>query len=177
MAVVGNCRAPASRYKLSRGRRVKVDQQNMETILNLLWLTITLGAIGVWRFRWLPSRRHSRTRVCREAIALLCALALLFPAISLTDDLHPESVAVDAGWGKRNGSQLFVHSSQLRPVAANSSGKLLGNSLTRAGVAILPHGLANSDPHIGYLASATIYTCLLSRTIGRRDRSPPISAL
>ena len=149
----------------------------METILNLLWLTIALGAIGVWRFRWLPSRRHSRTRVCREAIALLCALALLFPAISLTDDLHPESVAVDAGWGKRNGSQLFAHFSQLRLVAANSSGKLRGNSVTREAVAILPHGPAHSNLHIGYLASAAIYTCLLSRTIGRRDRSPPISAL
>jgi hypothetical protein len=149
----------------------------METILNLLWLSIALAAIGVWRFRWLPSRHHSRTRLCREAIALLCALALLFPAISLTDDLHPESVAVDAGWGKRNGSQLFAHFSQLRLAAANSSGKLLSNSLTRAGVAVLPHGFAQSDPDIGYLASVTIYFSLLSRTSGCRDRSPPVSTL
>ena len=37
-----------------------------------------------------------------EAVAMVSVLALLFPVISLTDDLHPETVAVDASSGKRN---------------------------------------------------------------------------
>jgi hypothetical protein len=37
-----------------------------------------------------------------QSIAMVCVLALLFPVISLTDDLHPETVAVDAASGKRN---------------------------------------------------------------------------
>ena len=74
----------------------------METILNLLWLIVTLAALWLWRFRWLVSRRNPRTRVFLEVIAISCVLALLFPVISLTDDLHPEIVAVDASSGKRN---------------------------------------------------------------------------
>ncbi|HTC63962.1 MAG TPA: hypothetical protein VK709_14050 [Candidatus Saccharimonadales bacterium] len=37
-----------------------------------------------------------------QSVAMVCVLALLFPVISLTDDLHPETVAVDAASGKRN---------------------------------------------------------------------------
>jgi hypothetical protein len=74
----------------------------METILNLLWLIVTLAALWLWRFRWLVSRRNPRARVFLETVAMGCALALLFPVISLTDDLHPEIVAVDASSGKRN---------------------------------------------------------------------------
>ena len=74
----------------------------LETILNLLWLIVTLAALWLWRFRWLASRRNPRARVFVEVVAMGCALALLFPVISLTDDLHPEIVAVDACSGKRN---------------------------------------------------------------------------
>ena len=35
-------------------------------------------------------------------------LALLFPVISLTDDLHPETVVVDAASGKRNACLIAV---------------------------------------------------------------------
>jgi hypothetical protein len=33
---------------------------------------------------------------------MVCVLSLLFPVISLTDDLHPETAVVDAASGKRN---------------------------------------------------------------------------
>ncbi len=48
----------------------------MELFLNLLWLTIALGAL-------LTAPRRS-TRV---SLALGCALALLFPIVSVSDDL------------------------------------------------------------------------------------------
>src|ERR1700694_5279952 len=96
----------------------------METILNLVWLSITLGIAGVWGLRWLPARRHPRRRVVREAIALGCALALLFPAISLTDDLHPAIVAVEATAGKRHAGHLVAQVAHGR----TASGKALRNS-------------------------------------------------
>src|ERR1019366_6052590 len=80
----------------------------METILNLLWLIVTLAALWLWRFRWLVSRRNPRARVFLETVAMGCALALLFPVISLTDDLHPEIVAVDAASGKRSSCLLVA---------------------------------------------------------------------
>jgi hypothetical protein len=82
--------------------------RTMETILNLIWLAITAAAIWLWRFRWLVSRQNPRARVFQEVVAIGCALALLFPVISLTDDLHPEIVAVDAVSGKRNSGLLVV---------------------------------------------------------------------
>jgi hypothetical protein len=74
----------------------------MEAILNLIWLAITLGAIWLWRFRWAASRRNPRHNVRLEAVAMVCIVALLFPVISLTDDLHPEVVPVDSISSKRN---------------------------------------------------------------------------
>jgi hypothetical protein len=49
-----------------------------------------------------------------EAIAMLCFLSLLFPVISLTDDLHPEIVAVDAASGKRNACLIAACAPQVR---------------------------------------------------------------
>lgn len=55
----------------------------METLLNLLWLTIAITAL-------LKAPRRST----RSLIALGCVLALLFPIISISDDLllsNPDS--------------------------------------------------------------------------------------
>src|ERR1700731_267039 len=95
----------------------------METILNLVWLSITLGIAGVWGLRWLPARRPPHRRAMREAIALGCALALLFPAISVTDDLHPAIVALDATAGKRHVCQLVAQLAHVR----TSTGQALAN--------------------------------------------------
>ncbi|GEM_PF-1743989 len=84
----------------------------METLLNLSWLAVTLGLIGLWKFRWLRSRRNPNSRILPEAIAIACAISLLLPAISLTDDLHPEIVAVDAAAGKRNKISLAAPTSR-----------------------------------------------------------------
>ena len=45
---------------------------------------------------------------------MVCVLALLFPVISLTDDLHPETVAVDAASGKRNACLIAASAPHLR---------------------------------------------------------------
>jgi hypothetical protein len=49
-----------------------------------------------------------------ESIAMVCVFALLFPVISLTDDLHPETVAVDAASGKRNACLIAASAPHVR---------------------------------------------------------------
>src|ERR1700722_11996022 len=86
----------------------------METLLNLVWLAVTLAAIWLWRFRWTVSRQNPRHSKRMEAIAMVCVLALLFPVISLTDDLHPDILVVDAASGKRNACLLATNAPHVR---------------------------------------------------------------
>ena len=95
----------------------------METILNLIWLAITLVAIWLWRFRWAASRRNPRHSVRLEAVAMVCILALLFPVISLTDDLHPEVVPVDSISSKRNQCLRVAGNAQADHSKLPSSGR------------------------------------------------------
>lgn len=68
----------------------------MEVLLNTIWL---LGSIGAFAF-WRPGRRAAARLGRRESnilatLALACALLLLFPVISLTDDLHAEQYPME----------------------------------------------------------------------------------
>lgn len=54
----------------------------MELLLNLAWLLLALPAYCLWR-------RGARTVTpLQRLLALACALVLLFPVISASDDLH-----------------------------------------------------------------------------------------
>jgi hypothetical protein len=86
----------------------------MEAILNFLWLVIALAAIWRWRFCWSVSRQDRKHSKRIEGVAMVCILALLFPVISLTDDLHPETVAVDAAAGKRNACLVAANAAHVR---------------------------------------------------------------
>ena len=65
----------------------------MELLLNLLWLTLALPALWLWRRESVFAqghlaqghRRFDRVRPC---LILSCILMLLFPVVSATDDLH-----------------------------------------------------------------------------------------
>jgi hypothetical protein len=96
----------------------------METLLNLVWLAVAVAAIWLWRFHWSVSRRNPRHSTSMEAVAMVCVLALLFPVISLTDDLHPETAVVDAASGKRNACLIAASAPHVR-VASVCSGKHL----------------------------------------------------
>jgi hypothetical protein len=65
----------------------------MEQVLNLLWLLVAVSSALYFRrsLAALPLRRLA----FRSAIALGCALAILFPVISLTDDLHAEQAVME----------------------------------------------------------------------------------
>jgi hypothetical protein len=103
----------------------------METFLNLVWLAVTVAAIWLWRFRWTASRRNPRHSTRMEAVAMVCVLALLFPVISLTDDLHPETVAVDAASGKRNACLIAASAPHVRAATSGSGARLALGMISR----------------------------------------------
>ena len=61
----------------------------MELLLNLLWLTLVLPAVLIWRRHSVCSRSLWHPRSFRAIVLLGCLLVLLFPVVSATDDLHP----------------------------------------------------------------------------------------
>ena len=60
----------------------------MELFLNLLWLTLVVPAVLIWRGHS-SSKSLWHLRSFRAIVLLGCLLVLLFPVVSATDDLHP----------------------------------------------------------------------------------------
>jgi hypothetical protein len=60
----------------------------MELLLNLIWLALALPAFWMWRRMPVHARNAHWFGCCRPFLLLACALVLLFPVISATDDLH-----------------------------------------------------------------------------------------
>jgi hypothetical protein len=59
----------------------------MELLLNLAWMLLFLPACWLWR-RCAGARAARRLTALQCSLALACAVVLLFPVISATDDLH-----------------------------------------------------------------------------------------
>jgi hypothetical protein len=62
-------------------RRIAIQVNQLELFLNLLWLFMAAGAVGLWRTRWLRQKRESRREPVREWTAMACPLVLLFFAV------------------------------------------------------------------------------------------------
>jgi hypothetical protein len=67
----------------------------MELLLNLLWLMLALPAVLIWRHDLTSSRALGRFSRSRSFVLLSCLLALLFPIVSATDDLHPVRAEIE----------------------------------------------------------------------------------
>ncbi len=71
----------------------------MELALNSFWFVLALCGFALWLAR-IQRRRSPAPRALRPfwmLVAMACALTVLFPVISLTDDLHEqEAVAEDS---------------------------------------------------------------------------------
>ena len=137
----------------------------METFLNLVWLAVTVAAIWLWRFRWSVSRRNPRHNPRMEAAAMVCFLALLFPVISLTDDLHPETVAVDAASGKRNACLIAASAPQARTTPVGPG--------THFAVGVISNPLATFNLTVAELAESVEFHVPESLASNSSGRSPP----
>jgi hypothetical protein len=128
----------------------------VELLLNSLWLAIAAAMMLSWLLAF-PRRR----RQILGLGALSCVLILLLPAVSITDDLHLEKVAVeDATWAKRLSDTVPL-SAHLNPPFWSSLAllALLFAVLRR------PQWLANENSTSQYLSP------LFSRSA--QDRAPP----
>jgi hypothetical protein len=83
---------------------------DMETILNLIWLSTVIGAAEVYRVRAaaLPLAPDSSRRKREVALVLLCVVALLFPIISVTDDLAIDVATLDVWTAARRVSTVLI---------------------------------------------------------------------
>ncbi len=67
----------------------------MEILLNALWLLIAAGAVAVWGVQQAGPERGRQRALPTQLLALACTLILLFPVISLTDDLHAQQAVME----------------------------------------------------------------------------------
>ncbi len=87
----------------------------LELLLNIVWLVVAVGlGIGL--------SFHHRVRIHKPtafvvALAIVCIIFLLFPAISLSDDLHPVTYAIEDS-ARRFVSIVLLVQSLAIPVAA-----------------------------------------------------------
>jgi hypothetical protein len=68
---------------------------SMELLLNLVWLALALLSFGLFAVRNRATIRYSKAPFGTALLALACALVLLFPVISASDDLHPTQAVLE----------------------------------------------------------------------------------
>jgi hypothetical protein len=79
----------------------------METLLNLIWLFISVAGIWIWLRWWSPRHAGNEVRLKQGWMAVVVLIFLLFPVISMTDDLHPGPAYMeDSSASKRRGPAL-----------------------------------------------------------------------
>jgi hypothetical protein len=94
----------------------------MELLLNILWLFIAFGLLGLWRTRWARQQHPAQRDPLREWTAFSCTLVLLFFAVSLSDDLRAEIVFVEKCSSDRRQSLVMACPHQPEAAAAMHSG-------------------------------------------------------
>ena len=137
----------------------------MELTLNLIWLTLALIAFAIV----LPAaaasreRRHRKIFVLTGGIALLCVLALLFPIISVSDDLSADRDATEESNTLRRTIAAVGHHHEL-PLSKQFA-QFVAVLITMLFAALLA-AIARVD-----LACAPAYALLVTRFTD--PRSPP----
>ena len=102
----------------------------MELFLNLVWFTLALAALLLWRARWADEARLASAKPWRQWTAFGSAALLLFFAISLSDDLRIDGTLLDeSSTGRRHS--LHAESGPMSPApgphhAAGPQPALLG---------------------------------------------------
>jgi hypothetical protein len=68
----------------------------MEVFLNSIWLVLAITAVLFWQTEGKEGALERREHNSRyRFLVLACALILLFPVISVTDDLHGEQAVME----------------------------------------------------------------------------------
>jgi len=138
----------------------------MELLLNLAWLLLALPAYWLWRLGE-GARTARRLTALQFFLTLACALVLLFPVISATDDVHAMRAEMeDSAVGER----------AVRPIGADKASgwahRLQGSP------AILPRTNWLPAVEVALFQSCVAYISVLSRPcVLNAGRAPPYSFL
>lgn len=140
----------------------------MESLLNILWMLIALGALSVWRMHWSRDRRGGRENVLREWTAIACALIFLFFAVSLTDDLHFDLAIFDECASARRHLAIWTGAPSDTP----------GAKMHATIIGVLPHvSHFNSFAFIAYVEVRDQLSPAFTRSVSFMGRAPPVSLL
>jgi len=136
----------------------------MELLLNLLWVLLVLPACWLWR-RDAGVRLGRRVSSWQCLLALGCALVLLFPVISASDDLHVMRAEMeDSSISKRT----------VRQAGSDRNSSWVNRLQGPAAVVASTFGLA--APEIGRLEISVRSLSPLARPCAfRGGRAPPFS--
>lgn len=122
----------------------------MELVLNLVWLVAAFGVairFAIWR-RGQPAARQRAVALCA-----VCVLALLFPIISATDDLHTDTAGAE-------------ETSAMRRAAVVATAHVVSAAVTHAPAAITRDaalalsGIALRDQRLPMLAGFAVASSL-----------------
>ncbi len=139
----------------------------MELLLNTLWLLLALASFAYCQpFDRRRERGRWRKKFSRSTVALVCALALLFPVISLTDDLHGESAVAE------DSSTLRV---TLKGFAGNQSSSQAGKLAAHTARADLSNLLSVPRQIAGRVAHASAQLATAPSVSPPESRAPPSS--
>src|SRR6516162_4156028 len=82
----------------------------MELLLNLVWLALALLSFFAFVRKRKLSPVHSRSPYGTALLALACALVLLFPVVSASDDLHPTQAVLEDATKRVQQLSASLHS-------------------------------------------------------------------
>ena len=88
------------------GREAKGIYSGMELFLNAVWLLLSAATLCLWLS---PRRAPRMERNARGLIVLACALLLLFPVISMTDDIHAQQITIEDASATTKKIQKSAH--------------------------------------------------------------------
>ncbi len=136
----------------------------MEAIFNLLWFSGAIAAFTALRLRksGMEIARNRRRDFIHRELALACALVIIFPVISVTDDLHTQAAVAEVS--TRSGHKV-------RKVEHDSPGSERSN-----GFAAILCGVGSSSVAwraMGQVEPQHIKCSLLILADRPQGRSPP----
>lgn len=133
----------------------------MELLLNLIWVVLAVSALYAW------GRRRSHPRSRPALIALVCLLALLFPVISATDDLHAmRSEMEDSASSKRSLKQAVTGKAVWQQTIHNPP------ALLASALVVLPRGETSRVVIPTPPPRFSVLSCVV-----QSDRAPPLPEL
>jgi hypothetical protein len=137
----------------------------MELLLNLLWLTLALPAIWMWRHHSVCAKDCRCFGGIRSFVLFGCVLMLLFPVISATDDLHAMRQEIE----ESSPSKRVV-----KQAVSDKSVARFSNAGTLPAL-ILPASCGRDDEVCGQVLIAPVRLPEQRRLGKSSSRAPPVS--